>query len=200
MPEYELQEFIEGDLRATITNRKRKMDTSEELAATREALAKVTREIDDLRGELSKIRGETARSTSFAFGFNLAEFKSMNFTRGLTWVNEVLAEKIRSEIAKHKDVSSVYQLLRSEAFPEVNPCARFNRGEPCQVVWHTHSKPNKKGGQGQKKELRLHCCAVCTAVFGSLANHGLSDCPWMKQDTWSRMKNDQDEQVVDQEK
>ena len=66
----------------------------------------------------------------------------------------------------------------------VHACARFNRDESCQLSWHVHNKPNKKG-QGQRRKLCLHCSALCAEVFGILAVHHLIECPWIKSETWS---------------
>ena len=197
VPENELRDFIEGDLRETIVsrNRKRKMETTgDELAATKEALNKVTKEMDELRSELSKIRGETTANLGFAFGFSPGEFNSMNYTKGLAWIETELAVKVKAEAAKFPKHFEMSKMMGEMKHTGIRVCARFNRGEGCQFPWHVHNKPNKKG-QGQHRELRLHCCAVCAEAFGIWAGHQLMDCPWIKTETWSALENEDNFQV-----
>ncbi len=160
VPKNELREFIEGDLRGTIDARacKRKMNSKDELAATKEALSRVTREMDEIRAQLLKIRGENVNS-EFAFGFSPGEFNSMNYTSGLAWIASELTPKIKAEVTKYPTFFKMANLMGSSKVAGIRMCARFNRGEVCKPDWHVHNKPNKKG-HGLHQELRLHCCAV----------------------------------------
>jgi hypothetical protein len=158
---------------------------SDELVATREALDRVTREMDELRGQISKIRGESTANLGFAFGFNPGEFNSMNYCE--------LAVKVKTESEKFPRYFGMAKMMGDVKPKGVRMCARFNRGENCQLSWHVHNKPNKKG-QGQHRELRLHCCAVCAEAFGILTGHHLMDCPWIKTETWSVIVNDESNQ------
>jgi len=170
------------------------MNTTDELAATKEALNKVTQEMDAIRDELTKMRGGPVAKSDYAFGFDPVEFNAMNYTRGLAWIAAELAPRVKDEAAKHQQ-----HFWMTEMFGNIKPmgvriCARFNRGESCKPSWHAISKPNKQG-QGQHRELRLHCCAVCVEAFEVLTYHHLLSCPWLKPETWLTVEKEESEQV-----
>ena len=163
---------------------------NDELVATREALNRVTREMDELRGQISKIKGENTANLGFAFGFSPGEFNAMNYTKGLAWIAGELAVKVKTESEKFPKYFGMAKRMGDVKPKGIRMCARFNRGEDCQLSWHVHNKPNKKG-QGQHRELRLHCCAACAEAFGILAGHHLMECPWIKTETWSVIANEE---------
>ena len=78
--------------------------TSDEVAATREALDKVTKEMDELQGQISKIRGENSANLGFAFGFNPGEFNSLNYTKGLAWIAGELAVKVKRSLRNFRNI------------------------------------------------------------------------------------------------
>jgi hypothetical protein len=163
--------------------------TSDELVATRQALDKVTKEIDELRNEMKKIREGATREEpggGFALGFNLESFNAMNYTKGLSWVAETLAVKMKEEMNQHPDYFQKYDQLG-----DINPqgyrvCARYNRGEDCNFSWHAHNKQGKKG-KTSLREIRLHCCSLCLVALGLAAGHQIINCPWIKKETWSQI-------------
>ena len=75
--------------------------TSDEVAATREALDKVTKEMDELQGQISKIRGENSANLGFAFGFNPGEFNSLNYT---AWIAGELAVKVKRSLRNFRNI------------------------------------------------------------------------------------------------
>ncbi len=194
VPESELKNFIEGDLRGAIDSKKRKMSKSSELEATKEALDRVTQEMDVIKNELVKIRGDRAASSSYAFGFSPVEFNSMNFTDGLSWIADELAPRVKIEAEKYKGFFKMSKMFETIKPMGVRICARFNRGESCKPAWHVHSKPNRNG-QGQHRELRLHCCAVCAETFDVFAHHHVLSCPWLKLETWAKIEAEESDQV-----
>ena len=170
------------------------MSNNDELAATKEALSKVTQEMDEIRNELTRIRGDQAINSGYAFGFSPVEFNSMNYTAGLTWIAGELSAKVKAEAAKYPNFFKMAKMFECIKPMGVRICARFNRGESCKPGWHVHSKPNRSG-QGQHRELRLHCCAVCAEAFNVLAYHHTLSCPWLKPDTWEAIKHEEPNQV-----
>lgn len=193
--EEEIDDLINGDLRSKIVNRKRKMEsTASELEATQEALARVEREMEELKNEMKKIRSgasEKEPCVRFALGFTPSEFNAMNYTRGLSWVSDTLAVKMKEMMSRHEEYFQKYLMLGDIGPMEFKVCARYNRGDECHHSWHVLNKQSKKG-KVTTREIRLHCCALCLASIGIAAGHQLINCPWVLAETWTRIENKQE--------
>ena len=106
---------------------------TDELVATREALNRVTKEMDELRDQINKIRGEGTANLGFAFGFNPSEFNAMNYTKGLAWIAGELAVKVKMESEKYPRYFGMAKMMGDVKLKGIRMCARFNRGESCQI-------------------------------------------------------------------
>ena len=189
------REYLDTDLRDKLEekSKKRKMNTSEELAATKEALQKVTDEMKRIREEMDEMRkdqGATAAGApeDYALGFSVTDFMTMNPTRSLQWVSSTLAPKINQEMAKHPDKFKGLEFMAGPKTPNVWTCAGFNRGS-CNAKWHLHERPAKNNPTHKFKDLRLHCCTLCYEAFGILAVHSTLSCPWIKVNTWKSLES-----------
>ena len=190
----------EDDLRSRIKeNRKRKMDNgNDELQLTKDALSKVQREMEAMRAEKAEMRDELERMKrdllpvgSLALGFVPSTFMAMNFTKAQIWVADQLTSEMKKEMLKFPKYFEFMNLLGDARGIGFKTCIRFNRGEDCPNMWHVHTRP-KKGSTGYRKELRLHCCALCASALGTVAGHHLLACPWLDAKTWRDIESNEE--------
>jgi hypothetical protein len=105
------REFLETDpdlrIKLNEASKKRKMDTTDELAATKEALQRMTDEMKKLREDMDNLRKEneahsTLTAEDFALGYSATNFLAMNPTKSLQWVSSSVVPRLKLEIENHK--------------------------------------------------------------------------------------------------
>ena len=191
------REYLDVDLRNKLeeNTKKRKMTTTDELAATKEALKKVTDEMKLIREEMNEMRkdqGATGAGApeNFALGFSVNDFMTMSPTKSLQWVSSTLVPRLKQEMAKHGDKFKGVAIISGAKPPNMWTCAGYNRGN-CNAKWHLYERPAKNNPSHKFKDLRLHGCTLCYEAFGFLVNHPLMGCPWIKDVTWESLDEGQ---------
>ena len=94
-------EYLDIDLRDKLeeNSKKRKMTSMDELAATKEALKKVTEEMTQIRKEMNEMRKDQGASGAgapedFALGFVVNDFMTMSPTKSRQWVSSTLVQDL----------------------------------------------------------------------------------------------------------
>jgi len=187
------REYLEAD-RDLRQKLKRKMDSSDELTQTKDALVRMDDEIKQLREELAKIKKEQERGAessgplvNYALGYDAKAFMAMTPTKSLQWVSDTLVPKLKQEMDNHRREFSGLQMVTGEKTDSIWTCSGFNRGGSCTSRWHVHDRPAKNNPSLRFKDLRLHCCALCYEGLGVLINHPVTSCPWILTSTWSKL-------------
>jgi hypothetical protein len=199
--EIEVQDLLSeqsDDLRAVIaSNRKRKMDNQDdELRRTKDALRKVEDEMVKMREELELMRGGRPQGGGHALGFVPSTFMALNFMVALSWVADTIAQEMKKEMVKYPNYFENAKAGMNTGAGKMGfkSCLKFNRGEACGSEWHIQSRP-KKNGSGYRKELRLHCCALCKEALDVIACHSLMACPWLSMEKWEMVKEEEDKLI-----
>jgi len=193
-------EYLHGtqDLRCKLDGTKKlkveMVDHPDELAETKEALIRVTNEMNKMREEMAEFRKEAGFKSAetcggFALGFSDKEFLLMNPTKSLQWVSGTLVPRLKIEMDKHNLAMAGLNNIIGRKSAGVWTCAGFNRGGSCHAKWHVHERSCKTKPSVMFKDLRLHCCTLCYDGLGILCEHPLTDCPWIKADTWKKLEN-----------
>ena len=188
------REYLEVDLRDRLENKskKRKMNPADELAATKEALKRVTDEMKMIREEMNEIRKDQGSAgagapENYALGFNVNEYMTMSPTKSLQWVSGTLVPRLKQEMAKMEAKFIGLNCMAGSKSQNVWTCAGYNRGN-CNAKWHIHERPAKNNPGHKFKDLRLHGCSLCYEAFGLLVDHPLTSCPWIRIDTWESLE------------
>lgn len=192
--ETEVQELLTNeqvDLRALITeNRKRKMeDRDVELERAKEALRKVEGEMSKMREEMAQMQSGGLQGEGYALGFVQSTYVALDPAMSLPWVANTLAKEMKKEMLKYPNHFENKSELGGAGKMGYRACVKYNRGEECANHWHVQTK-QKKSGSPVKKELRLHCCALCKEALDMLACHSLLACPWLRVETWEKVKSE----------
>ena len=195
------REYLDADLRDKLEERskKRKMNTSDELVATKVALQKITDEMKRMREEMDELRKEKGASVAgapedLALGFCVNDFLTMSPTGSLQWVSSTLVPRLKQEISRYPDKFRGLECVASNKTQNVWTCAGFNRGK-CNAKWHVHERPAKNNAAHKFKDLRLHSCVLCYEAFGILVDHPMINCPWIKISTWANLEKPIQEQA-----
>jgi hypothetical protein len=191
------RDFLEtdGDLRAKLDlgSKKRKMESTSELAETKEALQRMTDEMNQLRKDMDEMRKEheskrAVNSEEFALGYCAKDFLAMNPTKSLQWVSATLVPRLKQEVTKHQSKMLGLDLIKGSRSQSILTCAGYNRGGNCLAKWHIHERCSKNNPQQKFKDLRLHCCTLCCDGLGILVEHPFTSCPWIKAGTWKKLE------------
>ena len=187
------REYLDVDLRDKLeeNSKKRKMTSMDELAATKEALKKVTEEMTQIRKEMNEMRKDQCASGAgapedLALGFVVNDFMTMSPTKSLQWVSSTLVPRLNQEMAIRGDKFKGLGIMSGPKPANVWTCAGYNRGN-CNAKWHVHERPAKNNPGHKFKDLRLHGCTLCYEAFGFIANHPMTSCPWIRNATWESL-------------
>lgn len=181
------------------------------------------KELEDLKNRIDSRDLEKEipiTKVEYALDFDRDVYLRKGFIESAKWIKEVTAanlmEKMNEE--KHKKrFESLTLAKRASIHLGMRTCARFNRGEECNLGrWHmTHkdaSEPirpkqlwtrNHQQQQHQtttdrsevysrRNEIRLHACTLCLDTFGAAFGHSALNCPWILKKNW---KEDEDENM-----
>lgn len=163
---------------------------ADELMETKTALQRMNEEMMQMREEMAEIRKEAEAKRGdapggFALGYVDKDFLSMGPVESLQWVSNILAPRLKAEILKQDMTMAGLNLIIGSKSPSIWTCAGFNRGGSCNAKWHVHERFCKSKPNIQFKDLRLHSCTLCYEGLGILCDHPVTDCPWIKLDTWN---------------
>ena len=162
-----------------------------ELECTKEALRNVERKMEEMRQEMEKLKEERSQAGVYALGFEPSTFMASNPVAALAWVTDSLSVEMKKEILKYPNYFERKRVLGGARDMGFKPCLSFNRGEGCVNKWHVSTRPKKNGDKGYRKELRLHCCALCFEALDSVAGHPLMTCPWLSIEEWKKIEIDE---------
>ncbi len=230
--------FDKRDLRRKKEKKRQHKVIKEREDCTRESFKKMKEEIDDLRKkeierakeleELKKMIEQKERDTDespkkqteeveYALEFDKNTYLSKGFIESAIWIKNVLAKNLMKKIENEKECQRFATIMMSKkasAYLGYRACARFNRGEECNLgKWHLTHKPDglwtkqhqrehslprtdyndNEGGRrhrpadcvSKKNELRLHICTLCLEAFGSALGHNVLNCPWILKKNWT---------------
>jgi hypothetical protein len=165
-----------------------------ELSVTKERLERVTEEMEGMRSEMEILRNAqpntqtTAPKKIFALGFIPSVVLTKNNVELLKWVTEVLTPKMKERMALTPNYFRVVEDVAGVEAVGIRTCPVFNRIERCALKWHHHTKITRAGRE--RADLRLHCCTLCMEALGIICGHPLLRCPWIFEDTWRRISQD----------
>jgi hypothetical protein len=182
-----------------LNKRIKKMADSEEFMKMKADLERKTREMDELRLEMDKMKSLAAKN-AYALNFNIDQYKQMCFIDSAVYAAKVLKSAMRERMNKNKDFFEPYQLLKGCKQVNAKTCARYNQGAPCYDQWHvsqrlerrqdqsTSAEPLSKKKWTNQEELRLHCCVLCLESLEIISGHPLVRCPWIREQTWLKIE------------
>ncbi len=163
-----------------------------ELSITKDRLESVTREMEGMRDEMDEMRTSALSTISapkriFALGFLPSVVLSKNHLQLLKWVTEVLVPKMKERMSNHQEYFRVIVAVSGIEDVGARTCPVFNRIEYCSFKWHCRTKITRTGRP--RADLRLHCCTLCVEALGIICGHPLLRCPWIYEETWSKIAN-----------
>ena len=177
------------------------MAESDELAKVKADLEKKSREMQELKDEMDKMKSLAAKN-AFAFDFNVEQYKQMCFIDSAVYAAKVLKVAMKERMMKNKSFFEPFQLVRGCKQVNAKTCARFNQGSNCYDQWHVNQKLERKPEQStsadaqltpkkrwsHQEDLRLHCCVLCMEALEIISGHPLVRCPWVREVTWTRIE------------
>ncbi len=159
-----------------------------ELAEAKQRLERVTKDMEVMKNEIESLRRAAPKPLKiFALGFIPSVVLAKNHVDLLKWVTEVLSISMKKRMEEHVDHFSVIKSISGVESVGARTCPTFNRIERCVVKWHQMSKTT--GAGKTRAELRLHCCTLCIEALGIISGHPLLKCPWVYEETWSKLNN-----------
>ena len=179
----------------------------QELVETKEALKRVSDEMEKMRSDNEKMRNEMDELRSmrtsgtlvqFALGFRPQEYLAMSYVKSAEWVAGPLTTRMKALMKRHAPYFEAYAMLGGIDNMGIRTCAKYNRGEYCPTKWHKNDKPiraeegHQAGPARTRCELRLHCCVLCVESIGVIVGHPLMNCPWIQTSTWQKIFGTQD--------
>jgi hypothetical protein len=225
--------FERKDLRRKKDKKRQHKTIKENEECTRESFKKMKDEIDDLRRkelerarELEELRKKIEQSEKesadtapkkreekvvYALEFDKDIYINKGFIESAIWIKNVLAKNLIEKISRNENsqrFASMMTAKKSSTYLGYRACARFNRGEECNLgKWHLTHKPDgiwtkqrqlelnqpklnqtlntNQDQQVKRNELRLHVCTLCLEAFGSALGHSVLNCPWIQQKNWT---------------
>ncbi len=103
----------------------------------------------------------------------------------LKWITANLTEKMKKEIERAPEYFEVLKMINGSKLIGVRTCGPFNQGVSCSGArWHVNDRNLMRDQPRKGSELRLHCCTLCLEVLGVAAGHPVTDCTWIKAETW----------------
>ena len=176
------------------------MAESDELAKVKADLAKKSKEMQELKDEMEKMKSLAVKN-AFAFDFNVESYKQMCFIDSAVYAAKALKNAMKERMMKSKSFFEPYQLIRGCKQVNAKTCARYNQGSPCFDLWHVNQKLERKPEQStsaeaqlpkkrwsHQEELCLHCCVLCLEALEVISGHPLVRCPWIGEVTWTRIE------------
>ncbi len=157
-----------------------------ELAETKQKLAQVSGEMEDMKSEMSSLKAASIRPLRiFALGFVPSVVLSKTHVDMLKWVADVLSINLKKRMESHPDHFKVLATISGVDSMGVRTCPVFNRLEFCALKWHHNTKIANTGRV--RADLRVHCCTLCLEAIGIICGHPLLRCPWIYEDTWKKI-------------
>ena len=177
------------------------MAESDELTKVKADLKKKDKEMQELKDEMEKMK-RYAANNAFAFEFNVERYKQMCFIDSAVYAAKDLKAAMKDRMKKSLGYFEPYQLVRGCKQVNAKTCARYNQGAPCYDQWHVNQKLERKPEQStsaeaqmapkkrwtNQEELRLHCCVLCLEALEIICGHPLVRCPWIKEQTWTKIE------------
>jgi len=174
------------------------------------------RELEELKRQISNRDADQAHSTpehEYALGFDRDEYLKKGFIESAQWIKNVLAKSMKEEMEKDEFKPKFDSLSIAKKYSThigMRSCARFNRGEECnlgrfhsthssktEALWtsknqHRHHEVREQAHRQQQQEplsrrneMRLHACTLCLETFGAAFGHSVLNCPWVLMKNWN---------------